>query len=52
MSSSNRSTSSGIGIGTVLAVIISWSVNQSVLWAIIHGMCSWFYVIYYFLVVK
>lgn len=40
----------GVGFGTVLAVTISWSVNQSILWAIIHGIFSWFYVIYYILV--
>jgi len=36
----------GIGFGTALAITISWSVNKSILWAIIHGVCSWFYVIY------
>ena len=40
----------GIGFGTVLAIAISWSVNHSVLWAIIHGFFGWFYVIYYLLV--
>lgn len=33
--------------GSVLAMIISWSINHSILWAIIHGVCSWLYVIYY-----
>lgn len=37
----------GITLGTVLAVTISWSMNKSILWAIIHGLLSWFYVIYY-----
>lgn len=41
---------SGITFGTALAIAISWSVNKSVLWAIIHGIFSWFYVIYYMLV--
>lgn len=27
----------GIGLGSILAIIISWSVNQSIIWAIIHG---------------
>jgi len=39
--------SSGISLGCVIAVIISWTTNHSVLWAIIHGICGWFYVIYY-----
>lgn len=37
----------GIGLGVVLAVVLSWSRNQSVLWAIFHGILSWFYVIYF-----
>ena len=37
----------GIGFGTALAITISWSVNKSILWSILHGVCSWFYVIYY-----
>lgn len=41
---------SGITFGTALAIAISWSVNKSVLWAIIHGIFSWIYVIYYILV--
>lgn len=40
----------GIGFGSVLAITISWSVNHSILWAIIHGCLSWLYVVYYALV--
>ena len=40
-------TRSGIGFGVALAVVISWSQNSSILWAILHGVFSWFYVIYY-----
>lgn len=36
-----------IGFGEALAMIISWSVNKSILWAMLHGICGWFYVIYY-----
>jgi hypothetical protein len=39
----------GVGFGTVLAITISWSLHQSILWAIIHGLLSWIYVIYYVL---
>lgn len=41
---------SGITFGTALAMAISFNVNHSVLWAMIHGILSWFYVIYYVLV--
>lgn len=37
----------GIGFGTALAIAISWSANKSIFWAIIHGLLSWIYVIYY-----
>ena len=38
---------SGIGMGAALAIAISWSRNQSILWAMLHGVLSWLYVIYY-----
>lgn len=37
----------GVGFGTALAIAISWSANKSILWAIVHGIFSWLYVIYY-----
>ena len=40
---------SGFQFGAALAMIISWSVNHSILWAILHGICSWFYVIYWYI---
>ncbi|MEJ7611562.1 MAG: hypothetical protein WKF88_10335 [Ferruginibacter sp.] len=42
----------GIGLGTIIAVVVSWSRNKSILWAIIHGIFGWFYVIYAILVKK
>ncbi len=42
-----EATRAGIGLGSALAVAISWHQHQSILWAIIHGVLSWFYVIYY-----
>ena len=38
---------SGITFGSALAIAISWSVNKSILWAVIHGLFGWFYVLYY-----
>jgi len=37
----------GISFGCVLATVISWSVNHSIWWAILHGICGWLYVIYW-----
>jgi hypothetical protein len=42
----------GIGLGTIIAVVISWSRNKSILWAIIHGILGWLYIIYAILVKK
>ncbi len=44
---SRTAAKAGIGFGTASAITISWSVNKSILWAIIHGLLSWLYVIYY-----
>ena len=41
---------SGVTFGSAMAIAISWSVNKSLLWAIFHGVLSWFYVIYYALI--
>jgi hypothetical protein len=40
-------TRAGISFGAALAITISWSANKSILWAIVHGVFSWAYVIYY-----
>jgi hypothetical protein len=37
----------GIGFGCALAIVLSWTANKSIGWAIIHGLLSWLYVIYY-----
>lgn len=39
-----------LGMGSCLAMIISWSLNKSILWAMLHGIFGWFYVIYYFII--
>lgn len=41
---------SGVTFGSAMAIAISWSVNKSILWAILHGILSWFYVIYFVLI--
>ena len=47
MSVGKESVRAGISFGSALAIVISWSQNHSILWAIVHGILSWFYVIYY-----
>jgi hypothetical protein len=36
----------GVGFGSALAIAISYTTNHSILWAIIHGILGWIYVIY------
>ena len=40
-------TSAGIGLGSAIAVAISWGLHKSILSAIVHGFFGWFYVIYF-----
>jgi len=40
----------GISFGCALAVAISFNVNHSILWAMLHGCFSGLYVIYYAIV--
>lgn len=37
----------GIGLGSAIAVVCSWQRNHSILWAILAGILSWLYVIYF-----
>ena len=37
----------GISLGSALAVVCSWQRNRSILWAILAGILSWLYVIYF-----
>ena len=37
----------GVSLGSVIAVTCSWERNKSILWAILAGIFSWFYVIYF-----
>ena len=37
----------GTSLGAVIAVVCSWQRNRSILWAILAGILSWIYVIYF-----
>ncbi len=47
MAAKSEATRAGIGFGSALAIAMSWSLHKSIFWAIVHGISSWFYVIYY-----
>lgn len=37
----------GLSFGSALAIVISYAKWKSIGWAVIHGVFSWGYVIYY-----
>jgi hypothetical protein len=37
----------GASFGSALAMAISYNTNHSILWAIVHGIFSWIYVVYF-----
>jgi hypothetical protein len=44
----NTTQTVGIGLGNVIACIVSFTKWHSILWALVHGWLGWFYLIYYF----
>ena len=44
---SNTVVETGIGLGSAIAIVCSWQRNRSILWAILAGILSWIYVIYF-----
>ncbi len=44
-----KAVKTGISFGTALAMVISYTTWQSVGWAIVHGLLSWLYVLYFLL---
>jgi hypothetical protein len=47
MAAKSEAAKAGIGFGSALSIVISWSLHKSIFWAIVHGIFSCFYVIYY-----
>lgn len=47
MSDSTSTVTAGISFGSALAMTISWSLYHSLMWACVHGVFSWLYVIYF-----
>ena len=45
----DKAIDGGIGLGSILAVVASWSRNKSILWGILHGLLGWIYVVYFVL---
>ena len=45
--STGSAAKAGVSLGSAIAVAISWSINKSIFWGIVHGVLSWLYVIYF-----
>jgi len=45
-----NSAKAGISFGSCLAMILSYTTWKSIFWAILHGLFSWIYVIYFLIV--
>ena len=44
-----KAAKTGISFGSALAMVISYTTWHSVGWAIVHGLMSWVYVVYFIL---
>ena len=42
-----KTVKTGITFGSALAMVISYVNWHSVFWAVIHGLMSWIYVVYF-----
>jgi len=45
--STTTSIEIGISVGSCLSMILSWYINKSIAWCLVHGFFSWIYVIYF-----
>ena len=46
MSDSKSSSGCGIGLGSIVAVVISVAFNHSFWWGLLHFILGWIYVLY------
>ena len=51
-SKTNGYIKTGVGLGSIIAVVVSWERNKSVLFSVIHGIFGWLYVLYFVLTRK
>ena len=47
MSAQGNTGTYGISFGSALAMVISYAKWHSISWAILHGILSWIYVVYF-----
>jgi hypothetical protein len=40
------------GVGSLIAMVVSWGHHHSLLLSVFHGVCSWFYLAIIYLPIK
>lgn len=35
------------GLGNFASALLSWTINHSIGYCILHGLCGWYYVVWY-----
>lgn len=45
--SNRKMFGSFVGVGTFIAFALSWFEHESLPWAVVHAVYSWFYIAYY-----
>jgi hypothetical protein len=50
MSDSSSSGSAGIGVGSIIAAILSWKTYHDILWMVVHAILGWLYIFYWIFV--
>lgn len=49
MSDRSSKVNVSCSVGGIVAVILSYAINESFWWALLHAFCGWFYVMYWLL---
>lgn len=47
MENKSNTTKTGVSLGCVIAVVLSFCKWHSIGWVIVHGILGWIYVVYY-----
>lgn len=42
----DSSSDAGCGIGSLIAIFLSYAINQSFWWAVLHMLFGWTYIVY------
>lgn len=46
VSTSSATVTTGFSVGGLIAALLSWQLNKSIIWALFHFLIGWLYVFY------